>query len=243
MRLIKDGDHIQLQANGKVSIDWTDNDAARFGPPHGGGKIGFRQMSETVGEYRNLSVGAGRCRWLIPRLNAALALATTGFLGVWYKITLCALSQLTSLGATHCRHCCRGAMDSGSQESNKMMSQPPVEDASSQDIDKEVEAALGGASIEDLMAQSVSKGAPAGPTLGSFAPGARRAAGAKTAMASRPTTSNAAPWFPFVKATCLLIWAARARACARWNSLTKSLIPMPAANAVRSKSATTMNCI
>jgi len=38
MRLIKDGDHIQLQANGKVSIDWTDNDAARFGPPHGGGK-------------------------------------------------------------------------------------------------------------------------------------------------------------------------------------------------------------
>jgi len=90
-------------------------------------------------------------------------------------------------------------MDSGSQESNKMMSQPPVEDASSQDIDKEVEAALGGASIEDLMAQSVSKGAPAGPTLDPSRPVRGGRPGAKTADGIRADNINAGTVFPFVR--------------------------------------------
>jgi hypothetical protein len=56
LRLVKDGRHIQLSANGQISIDWIDDDPDRFGPPHGGGKIGFRQMKPTIGEYRNFRV-------------------------------------------------------------------------------------------------------------------------------------------------------------------------------------------
>jgi hypothetical protein len=56
MRLIKDGNRIQLFANGKICVDWTDDDPDRYGPPHGGGKIGFRQMTQTVGAYRNFRV-------------------------------------------------------------------------------------------------------------------------------------------------------------------------------------------
>lgn len=58
MRLVKDGNHIQLSADGQVSVDWTDDNAERYGPPHGGGKIGLRQMSPTVGAYRNFRVWA-----------------------------------------------------------------------------------------------------------------------------------------------------------------------------------------
>jgi hypothetical protein len=58
LRIIKDGRHIQLLVNGKVSLDWTDNDPRRFGRPYGIGKIGFRQMAGTVGEYRDFKVWA-----------------------------------------------------------------------------------------------------------------------------------------------------------------------------------------
>ncbi len=58
IRLVKDGNRIQLFANGQISVDWTDDDPERYGPPHGGGNIGFRQMSPTVGAYRNFRVWA-----------------------------------------------------------------------------------------------------------------------------------------------------------------------------------------
>jgi hypothetical protein len=64
MRLIKDGNRIQLFANGKICVDWTDDDPDRYGPPHGGGKIGFRQMKPTVGAYRNFRV------WAVENINA-----------------------------------------------------------------------------------------------------------------------------------------------------------------------------
>ena len=56
IRLIKDGAHIQLQCDGKVSIDFTDPGGERYGPVYGGGKIGHRQMQWTVGRYRNFRV-------------------------------------------------------------------------------------------------------------------------------------------------------------------------------------------
>jgi hypothetical protein len=55
MRLIKDGPHIQLLVDGKVIIDFTD-DGQRYGPVHGGGKIGLRQMQWTEALYRNFRV-------------------------------------------------------------------------------------------------------------------------------------------------------------------------------------------
>ena len=58
LRIIKDGRHIQLLVNGKVSLDWTDNHPRRFGQPYGSGKIGLRQMAGTVGEYRDFKVWA-----------------------------------------------------------------------------------------------------------------------------------------------------------------------------------------
>jgi len=55
MRLIKDGAHVQLQVDGKVIIDFTD-DGQHYGPVLGGGKIGLRQMQWTSALYRNLRV-------------------------------------------------------------------------------------------------------------------------------------------------------------------------------------------
>ena len=55
VRLIKDAAHIQLQVDGKVVIDFTD-DGQRYGLVLGGGKIGFRQMQWTAALYRNLHV-------------------------------------------------------------------------------------------------------------------------------------------------------------------------------------------
>ncbi|MFP4499682.1 MAG: DUF1961 family protein [Candidatus Hydrogenedentota bacterium] len=55
LRLVKDGAHVQLRVDGRVIIDWTD-DTNRYGPPHGSGKIGFRQMQWTVAGYRNMKV-------------------------------------------------------------------------------------------------------------------------------------------------------------------------------------------
>jgi hypothetical protein len=56
MRLVKDSSRIQLFANGKICVDWTDDDPERYGEPHGGGKIGLRQMMPTIGAYRNFRV-------------------------------------------------------------------------------------------------------------------------------------------------------------------------------------------
>ena len=56
VRLIKDKGHIQLQVDGKVSIDFTDTGGERYGPRYRGGKIGLRQMVPTVGLYRNFRV-------------------------------------------------------------------------------------------------------------------------------------------------------------------------------------------
>lgn len=63
IRLVKDGNHIQLSANGRVSVDWTDDDPERYGPPHDGGKIGLRQMMPTIGAYRNFRV------WALNNIN------------------------------------------------------------------------------------------------------------------------------------------------------------------------------
>jgi hypothetical protein len=56
MQLIKDGSRIQLFANGTICVDWTDDDPERYGPPLAGGKIGLRQMTQTIGAYRNFRV-------------------------------------------------------------------------------------------------------------------------------------------------------------------------------------------
>ncbi len=56
IRLIKDGAHIQLLCNDKVSLDFTDPGGERYGSILGGGKIGLRQMAVTEGAYRNFKV-------------------------------------------------------------------------------------------------------------------------------------------------------------------------------------------
>jgi hypothetical protein len=55
VRLIKDGVHVQLQVDGKVIIDWTD-DRQRYGPVLGSGKIGLRQMQWTEAWYHDFRV-------------------------------------------------------------------------------------------------------------------------------------------------------------------------------------------
>jgi len=56
MRLIKDGAHIQLLADGKVFLDYKDSDADRYGPALKSGMISFRQMAVTTAAYRNFEV-------------------------------------------------------------------------------------------------------------------------------------------------------------------------------------------
>lgn len=56
LRLIKDGDHIQLQVDGQVYLDHTDDNPERFGEPYEHGKIGFRQMQWMEALYRNFQV-------------------------------------------------------------------------------------------------------------------------------------------------------------------------------------------
>ncbi len=58
VQLIKKGSHIQMSVDGKVIIDWQDDDAERFGKPYGPGHLGFRQMQWTAARYRNLRVWA-----------------------------------------------------------------------------------------------------------------------------------------------------------------------------------------
>jgi hypothetical protein len=62
LRIIKDGRHIQLLVNGKVSLDWIDDHPVRFGKPYASGKIGLRQMAGTVGEYRDFKVWSMKSR-------------------------------------------------------------------------------------------------------------------------------------------------------------------------------------
>ncbi len=61
VRLVRDDAHIQLTVDGKVAIDYVDKGDI-YGPVHGGGKIGLRQMQWTVARYRNFKI------WeLLPR--------------------------------------------------------------------------------------------------------------------------------------------------------------------------------
>jgi hypothetical protein len=58
VRLIKDRNRIQLACNGRTFVDWSDDNPERYGPPHRDGKIGLRQMTPTIGLYRNFRVWA-----------------------------------------------------------------------------------------------------------------------------------------------------------------------------------------
>jgi hypothetical protein len=56
IRLVKQGGHIQLSCNGRTFVDWIDDDPERYGPRLREGKIGLRQMTPTIGCYRNFRV-------------------------------------------------------------------------------------------------------------------------------------------------------------------------------------------
>jgi hypothetical protein len=45
-----------LPGDGRVIIDYTDDQPERYGKPYAGGKIGFRQMQWTRARYRNFRV-------------------------------------------------------------------------------------------------------------------------------------------------------------------------------------------
>lgn len=54
--LARKDNRLWLTVNGKTCVDWTD-DGSAGGPPHGGGKLGFRQQNNLYyGDYRNLKV-------------------------------------------------------------------------------------------------------------------------------------------------------------------------------------------
>ncbi len=55
--LIKQDNHIRLGVDEKKIIDWTD-DGQRYGPVHGAGKIGLRQMKWMQARYRDFKVWA-----------------------------------------------------------------------------------------------------------------------------------------------------------------------------------------
>ena len=54
-QLIKKGDHIQMNIDGTTIIDYID-DGKTYGPVHGKGRIGLRQMRWTQARYRNFKV-------------------------------------------------------------------------------------------------------------------------------------------------------------------------------------------
>ncbi len=56
MRVVKDGAHVQLFANDRVCLDFTDPGDARWGPVLDDGWMALRQMACTVGAYRNFRV-------------------------------------------------------------------------------------------------------------------------------------------------------------------------------------------
>lgn len=53
--LIKNGNHIVMEIDGREIINWLD-DGKEYGPVLGGGKIGLRQMKWTHFRYRNFKV-------------------------------------------------------------------------------------------------------------------------------------------------------------------------------------------
>lgn len=55
IRVIKDDDHILFFVDDRKIIDWRD-DGKTYGPAHGEGKIGFRQMQWSDFRYRNFKV-------------------------------------------------------------------------------------------------------------------------------------------------------------------------------------------
>lgn len=55
IKLVKDKAHIVMWVDNKRIIDWTDS-ISEYGPIHGSGKIGFRQMKWTNFKYRNFKV-------------------------------------------------------------------------------------------------------------------------------------------------------------------------------------------
>ena len=58
LRLVKCRSHIAFYSGDRPVLDWHDSNPSRFGPAHGAGRIGLRQMEGTVGEYRNLNIRA-----------------------------------------------------------------------------------------------------------------------------------------------------------------------------------------
>jgi hypothetical protein len=54
--LVKDGPHLQCFSNGKLFLDFVDNDRERFGEPWGGGGVGLRQMAFGVSRYHYFRV-------------------------------------------------------------------------------------------------------------------------------------------------------------------------------------------
>jgi hypothetical protein len=48
---------VELSINDLPIFQWRD-DGLTFGPPLGGGKVGFRQMAPLIAEYANLTVHA-----------------------------------------------------------------------------------------------------------------------------------------------------------------------------------------
>ena len=56
LRLVKAGPAVRFWINDLPVLSWDDH--GRHGPPVGGGKIGFRQMSPMAGRYANLTVHA-----------------------------------------------------------------------------------------------------------------------------------------------------------------------------------------
>lgn len=49
---------VPAHCSGRTLVDWTEDNPERYGPPHRDGKIGLRQMTPTIGLYRNFRVWA-----------------------------------------------------------------------------------------------------------------------------------------------------------------------------------------
>jgi hypothetical protein len=57
IQLVKCGSEIAFSIRDLPILTWRD-DGKTYGPPLGGGKIGFRQMAPLIAEYANLRVHA-----------------------------------------------------------------------------------------------------------------------------------------------------------------------------------------
>ncbi len=56
IQLIKKQGEIQLYVNGNICLDFSDPGNNRWGTINSNGKIGFRQMAETIAKYKNFKV-------------------------------------------------------------------------------------------------------------------------------------------------------------------------------------------